>query len=164
MHMNTDLILVIGFAVLGFASFVSIIVAISSNMSQKDKQPKDTTVDNDIDKLALASLLLSTDNCTEKIDNILDSRIKSAADMYHILILSTDENQYITSTQIQEMSNYIEETVYRNFTQSMKIIIGMIYDVSTNEKIKEIIKVRTKIYMINFVMNYNKLINEDSNM
>lgn len=158
--MNIDLILVIGFSVLGFLSFISIIIAISSNISTKNKNKEVIHEDNDIDKLELAKLLLSTENCVEKIDNILDIKIKAAADMYNILILSTDENQYINTTQIDEMSNYIEETVFRNFTTSMRIITGLIYDVSTDKKIKDIIKVRTKIYMINFVMEYNKLIDE----
>jgi hypothetical protein len=157
--MDIELILVIGFSVLGFLSFISIIIAISSNISTK-KNKEEIHEDNDIDKLELARLLLSTDNCVEKIDNILDIKIKAAADMYNILILSTDENQYINTTQIDEMSNYIEETVFRNFTSSMRIITGLIYDVSSDKKIKDIIKVRTKIYMINFVMEYNKLIDE----
>lgn len=157
--MDIELILVIGFSVLGFLSFISIIIAISSNISTK-KNKEEIHEDNDIDKLELARLLLSTENCVEKIDNILDIKIKAAADMYNILILSTDENQYINTTQIDEMSNYIEETVFRNFTTSMRIITGLIYDVSTDKKIKDIIKVRTKIYMINFVMEYNKLIDE----
>lgn len=157
--MDIELILVIGFSVLGFLSFISIIIAISSNISTK-KNKEEIHEDNDIDKLELARLLLSTENCVEKIDNILDIKIKAAADMYNILILSTDENQYINTTQIDEMSNYIEETVFRNFTSSMRIITGLIYDVSSDKKIKDIIKVRTKIYMINFVMEYNKLIDE----
>jgi hypothetical protein len=157
--MDIELILVIGFSVLGFLSFISIIIAISSNISTK-KNKEEIHEDNDIGKLELARLLLSTENCVEKIDNILDIKIKAAADMYNILILSTDENQYINTTQIDEMSNYIEETVFRNFTTSMRIITGLIYDVSSDKKIKDIIKVRTKIYMINFVMEYNKLIDE----
>ena len=102
-------------------------------------------------------LLLEKDS-VENINNIIDSLIKQAIDRYMILNVNFNKEAYLNEDAINELSLYAFGTVKDNMTPTVKELIGLIYDISTDEKMDEFIKLRIKIYVLAIVVKTNQVI------
>lgn len=100
--------------------------------------------------------ILLEDKSVEKINNVLDSMIREVAGVYQIFALSTIENQYINSEEQEKMERYIETVVGRNIHGELENLLKLIYKIDSDEDLKQLVSTRTKIYMIDFVINYNR--------
>ena len=101
--------------------------------------------------------ILLEDKSVEKINSVLDSMIKEVAGVYQIFALSTMENnQYINSEEQEKMERYIEAVVSRNIHGELENLLKLIYRINSKEDLEQMVSTRTKIFMINFVINYNK--------
>lgn len=101
--------------------------------------------------------ILLEDKSVEKINTVLDDMIREVAGVYQIFALSTMENnQYINSEEQEKMERYIETVVTRNIHGELENLLKLIYRINSKEDLEQLVSTRTKIFMINFVINYNK--------
>jgi uncharacterized protein YbcI len=110
----------------------------------------------DIDKLHI----LLEDKSIEKINSVIDSYIDEIANTYILMILATDDRQYINTEEQEKMLKYIRYTSLKNLSQDMKDLIGIVYKVESNKDIEEYINLKCKVYMINFIVDFNKEIDQ----
>ena len=108
----------------------------------------------------LLKILLS-ENSVNKIDEIIDTFIHNAGDMYNILVLSSNTVNYMTEEDINRMQDYIILTVENNMTDSVLELVKLIHKIDNQQDIYDFISLRTKLYMINFVVDYNRLIDDN---
>lgn len=106
-------------------------------------------------------ILLNTENVIEKINNLLNDKIKEAADRYMIFnVRFNGEDAYLPQDTVDEMSKYVFGTVRSNITPAMRELIGLIYDVETDERLDSLIDINVKMYMLNEIVKTNKDIQE----
>jgi hypothetical protein len=67
-----------------------------------------------------------------------------------------ENNQYINSEEQEKMERYIEAVVSRNIHGELENLLKLIYRINSKEDLEQLVSTRTKIFMINFVINYNK--------
>lgn len=107
---------------------------------------------SDVEKI---KILMEKDS-TQKIDNLLDSLIKNAVDKYMILNVNFDREKYLSTQDQEQFCSYVMGMVMKNMTESVKNTLGLIYDISTEEKLKEFLDIRIKIYVLAIIVNQNK--------
>lgn len=118
----------------------------------KKKPTAATSVKKEISEERL-KLILSNDNIIDKINNIIDKLISDAADMYMILNVNYKQDHYINADETETMKLYIYGTVKKNMTDSIKEMISLIYDISDDKKLEDLLLFRIKIYMISVIVN-----------
>lgn len=123
-------------------------------MIEIEKQ-KDEKLDNEILKILLG------ENTVNKIDEIIDTFIRNAGDMYNILVLSSNVNNYMNENDIEKMQEYIILSVENNITDSILELIKLTHKIDNQQDLYDLINLRTKLYMINFVVGYNRLIDDN---
>lgn len=123
-------------------------------MIEIEKQ-KDEKLDNETLKILLG------ENIVNKIDEIIDTFIRNAGDMYNILVLSSNVNNYMNENDIEKMQEYIILSVENNITDSILELIKLTHKIDNQQDLYDLINLRTKLYMINFVVGYNRLIDDN---
>lgn len=123
-------------------------------MIEIEKQ-KDEKINNETLKILLG------ENTVNKIDEIIDTFIRNAGDMYNILVLSSNVNNYMNENDIEKMQEYIILSVENNITDSILELIKLTHKIDNQQDLYDLINLRTKLYMINFVVGYNRLIDDD---
>ena len=104
-------------------------------------------------------ILLSDDKIVDKINGVLNSLIKDAADRYMLFEVGFNgTDAYIPSKSSDEMEKYIYGTVRSNITSATRDLLGLIYDVSTEEKLNNVIELAVKMYMIDILVKTNQSI------
>lgn len=106
---------------------------------------------------SLVELMLS-DNFVGKVNLLLDSIIKEHAEIYQVMVLSMNEDkaQYITSEQQDEMQKYVLHMTLKNLSPELRSIMKLVYNIDSAADLKDIVSLRVKLYLINFVIEYNK--------
>lgn len=123
-------------------------------MIEIEKQ-EDEKINNETLKILLG------ENTVNKIDEIIDTFIRNAGDMYNILVLSSNVNNYMNENDIEKMQEYIILSVENNITDSILELIKLTHKIDNQQDLYDLINLRTKLYMINFVVGYNRLIDDD---
>lgn len=101
--------------------------------------------------------LLLKDKSFENINKLLDDIIEKYVNDYTILVLSKDTNNYLNSSQIEDIEEYVTGSVLKNISSSVIYLLGLIYKLNTEKEISSFIKVRCKIYLIGFISQYNSI-------
>lgn len=139
---------VIVFLMITFA----VIIIIRNEIKESNKPPE-----NNKDYTEEIKILLNTDNIMDKINMILYEKIKQAADIYMIFnVKFNGEDAYLPQDTIDEMSKYIFGTVKGNMTPAMRELIGLVYDIDTDERLDNLLDINIKMYMLNEIVKTNK--------
>lgn len=140
-------------AIIGLIIFFSIL----DYKKEKDKRnsiPKDNVNPEILD-------LLMTDKFLEKVNALIDSLIQQYTDVYQVMILSTATDiEFIKTKEQEEMQKYVSHMVVESISPELKKLIGLVYNVSTAEDLKNVINLRTKLFLINYIVQYNADIEE----
>lgn len=118
------------------------------------KSTKPVTIDKSVEKIRI---LMEKDSI-DRINDFVDALIKNATDKYMILHVGYVEDAYLKSADITELTLYTYGMVRQNMTKSVLDTIGLIYDVDTEEKLKDFLELRIKIYILAITVNTNKTI------
>lgn len=124
----------------------------------KDKNKEVVEVKEDYSRKI--ELLLSKDNMVEQIDTLLDNLIKNAVNKYMILNVNFNRDAYLNDKAIEELSLYALGMVRDNMTPAIKETLGLIYDISTDEKLNSFLELRIKMYILAVVINTNKTLQQ----
>lgn len=127
----------------------------------KDELEEDIYSAYDNSKLRDVELLLKPD-AISTIDGVLDQCIKDAGDIYNIMILApkqfgNDSNAYINEAEQNRMTEYIVQSVHARMSYAMLSLLQLSYKIQSEEDLDKVIRLRVKLYMINFILNYNGL-------
>ena len=150
----TNIVQILFLLVFGLASMMFLIwmfsdKIISENKKKSTKENKKETIDP-----AIINTILE-DGSLEKVNNLIDSLIKDAINMYYILNGITGET-YLTNDKTVELNRYVFGMVKRNMTPTIKETIGLFYDISSPSKLEEIIQLRIKLHIINVTVQQNR--------
>ena len=100
--------------------------------------------------------ILLDEKSVEKVDEYINALIKSSADTYMILNVNFNPESYLNSEKVEELSNYIFATIKKNLTDASKEVIGLVYNIDTEEKINELLQLKIKIYVLAITVSNNK--------
>lgn len=116
-------------------------------------------ISEDNPKIAMETikLFLEKNDIIGKVDSIVDSFINESANMYRVLSLTKNQNNYIKEHEISEMTNYIFLSVKKNMTTVILTLISLVHVIENDEELDKYLNIRIKLYMINFVTQYNQL-------
>jgi len=104
----------------------------------------------------LATLLLG-DNFVGKVNRLIDSLIQEQVEIYQVMILARDMSiHYIKAEDQDKMTKYIMYSVMKNISPELRELIGLVYNTETDKDLENVINIRTKLFLINFITNYNK--------
>lgn len=135
------------FTILGITRFI------------KENNKKEIETVEHPDNTEKIKILLSDDKIVDKINGVLNSLIKDAADRYMLFEVGFNGiDAYIPSKSSDEMEKYIYGTVRSNITSATRDLLGLIYDVSTEEKLNNVIELAVKMYMIDILVKTNQSI------
>ena len=150
--MNIDTIVVlIYFTLITIALFIGLIYIIKSLTTKEN----DNIVPIDNGSVEKIKILMEKDSI-QKIDDLVDALISNAVDKYMILNVNFDREKYLKQEEQEQLSQYVYGMVIKNMTKSVLDTIGLIYDISTDEKLKEFLDIRIKIYVLAIIVNQNK--------
>lgn len=93
-----------------------------------------------------------------KVNKLMDDIITQAADIYQIMQLSQSSTEYINQEEADRMEKYIYGTVKNNMTEYVRNAIESIYVINSEEDLDKVLNLRIKLYMINFLRQYNDVI------
>lgn len=93
-------------------------------------------------------------NSFDNVNILIDTIIKDAIDMYNILSGVSDET-YINTKMTEEMASYVYGMTVKKMTPAVKGAIGLFYDIDTDEKLDELLKLRIKLHLINEIYTQN---------
>jgi hypothetical protein len=140
-------------AIIGLIMFFSIL-DYKKEKDERNSIPKDNVNPEILD-------LLMTDKFLEKVNALIDSLIQQYTDVYQVMILSTATDiEFIKTKEQEEMQKYVSHMVVESISPELKKLIGLVYNVSTAEDLKNVINLRTKLFLINYIVQYNADIEE----
>ena len=132
--------------------FVILILLLVKAATLSKKEKSMPIIHNDI-----TELILKQDNYIEKVNELIDSLIRNAGETYVILNPNfNSSDKYITEHESEDMQQYIYIFISGNMTPDIKKIISSVYDISTDDKLKSILKLRIKLYILSLLVNANK--------
>jgi hypothetical protein len=109
-------------------------------------------------KLETVNKIILEDKYIDRVNLLIDDFIKQASEVYQIMKLSQDDKQYLKAEDAEIMKKYIFGTVKKNMTQDVTNAIKSIYVVESDEDLYKILDLRINLYMINFMRQYNDII------
>lgn len=109
-------------------------------------------------KLETINKIILEDKYIDRVNLLIDDFIKQASEVYQIMKLSQDDKQYLKAEDAEIMKKYIFGTVKKNMTQDVINAIKSIYVVESDEDLHKILDLRINLYMINFMRQYNDII------
>lgn len=94
----------------------------------------------------------------DRINELIDSFIQNAIDNYTVFALSSNSNHYLNEKETEIMTKYVFGSVKRNMTADVIEVIKTVYTIGDDEKrLNDLLNVRIKLHMINFIREYNSL-------
>lgn len=129
---------------------LSLIIETIKIMPKKETNVIKSNIDTELIKY-----VLDEDNILDKINNLIDTMIKDAIELYSIFNTFNEET-YINNEMAEELSNYCLGMVKNKLTDTMKNTIGIVYDISTEKKLDDVIKLRIKLHIINYMVEQNQ--------
>lgn len=120
----------------------------------KYKESKiDIKKENNVEKIKI----LLEDKSIEKIDGFINNLINQAIEQYMIFNMTTKEH-YINAKESETVIKYVYGTIKVNMTQNTRDVIGLIYDVSTDQKLENLLMIKIKINVLALLVDNNKVI------
>lgn len=119
---------------------------------RKNKKQIKENYNNELDK---AKVLLE-DKSIEKINDVVEELIKTAVDRYMVLNVNFNSDAYLNSEGQRELSLYVLGSIRENMTPAVKELIGLIQDISTEEKLNNYLELQIKMYILAVVVKTNQ--------
>lgn len=107
------------------------------------------------------SKLILEGKLVEKSNEIIDSLIREYTDIYQVMVLSMNELQYITAEEQDKLQKYIIYKVFHSLSPNVRDVISLAYNTNTDKEIEEVVSTRTKMYLLNYIVEFNKEIGEE---
>lgn len=101
--------------------------------------------------------ILLEDGSIDKVDNFINKLISNAIDQYMIMRANTKEH-YINEKESEAIIRYTYATIKSNMTQNTKDVIGLLYDISTEQKLEDLLMLKIKINVLALLVDNNKVI------
>ena len=147
------------FLIILVVAIIGLIIFFSILDYKKEKDERNSIPKNNVNPEILD--LLMTDKFLEKVNALIDSLIQQYTDVYQVMILSTATDiEFIKTKEQEEMQKYVSHMVVESISPELKKLIGLVYNVSTAEDLKNVINLRTKLFLINYIVQYNADIEE----
>ena len=127
----------------------------SMNRAESLKEIEEAPKKKDINPQLLD--IITKEGYVDKVNALIDSLINVAGEYFTILSLSSNSNHYINEKEIDRMTAYIFGMTKKNMTNDIKAAIGTVYKIDYEEELDKVLNLRIKLYVINFVRNYNSL-------
>jgi len=146
----------IGFLMVLISIFM-LIVAITDGfiIVDKFKQNKIKEVEKHKFNVEISKLILEG-KLVEKSNEIIDSLIKEYVDIYQVMVLSTNELQYINAEEQDKLQKYIIYKVFHSLSLDVKDVISLAYNTNTDKELEEVVSIRTKMFLLNYIVEFNK--------
>ena len=109
-------------------------------------------------KINKINKIILEDKYIEKVNLLIDDFINQASEVYQIMQLSQTPNDYLKPEEAEVMKKYIFLSVKNNMTQEVQNALKSIYIINSEEDLDKILELRIKLYMINFMRQYNDVI------
>lgn len=121
-------------------------------ISRKNKRQIKEKYNNELDK---AKILLE-EKSIEKINDVVEELIKTAVDRYMVLNVNFNSDAYLNSEGQRELSLYVLGSIRENMTPAVKELIGLVQDISTEEKLNNYLELQIKMYILAVVVKTNQ--------
>ena len=152
----TAISIILAFPIILFIS-IKINKWMNAEEEEEKKETEDNTISNMINDISLDEIKYIVEKETvDKINDLINKLISDAADTYRVMSVDSD-TESITEKEANEISAYIKYKVSHNMTPTILASISLLYDISTPEKISELLDEKIKIYMIGMIVNRNKV-------
>ena len=102
------------------------------------------------------SKLILEDKLVEKSNEIIDSLIKEYIDIYQVMVLSMNELQYINAEEQDKLQKYIIYKVFHSLSLDVRDVISLAYNTNTDKELEEVVSIRTKMFLLNYIVEFNK--------
>lgn len=93
-----------------------------------------------------------------RINKLIDDCITDAANIYTVLELIKNENNFLTPDDKKRMSDYLYAMTMKQMTDEMLETIKLVHIIETSDDLSNLIRLHVNIFMINFSSQYNSLI------
>ena len=90
------------------------------------------------------------------INNIIDSLINNAAQIYLVFNVGFNKDKYITEKDSEQLKAYIYGMIRKSMTPAIKETISIIYNIKTEEELKDILMIRIKLYLLDLLIKNRK--------
>lgn len=107
------------------------------------------------------SKLILEGKLVEKSNEIIDSLIREYVDIYQVMVLSMNELQYISAEEQDKLQKYIIYKVFHSLSLDVKDVISLAYNTNTDKELEEVVSIRTKMFLLNYIVEFNKEIGEE---
>ena len=121
-------------------------------LSRKNKKQVKEKPNYDLEK---AKVLLE-EKSLDKINDFVDGLIKVAVDRYMIMKVNFNTDAYLNDESQRELSLYALGSVKENMTPAVRELIGLVQDISTEEKLNNYLELRIKMYILAVVVKTNQ--------
>ena len=121
-------------------------------LSRKNKKQTKEKPNYDLEK---AKVLLE-EKSLDKINDFVDGLIKVAVDRYMIMKVNFNTDAYLNDESQRELSLYALGSVKENMTPAVRELIGLVQDISTEEKLNNYLELRIKMYILAVVVKTNQ--------
>lgn len=145
-----QMILILAFFLFILSETIIFYIFFSGHKANNVKKEK--RVKSDVDKIKI----LLEDKALEKIDDVIDGLIKAAVDRYMVLNVNFNTEAYLNDDSIKELTLYTFGSVKKNMTPTVIGLIGLINDISTEEKLDEYLELKIKMYLLAVVVKTNQ--------
>ena len=135
-----------------FSCIVNIIILLYLVFLNKPKKQEIVKKDDNTEKIKL----LLENKSLEKINDVVEGIIKESVDRYMILNVNYDTDAYLNEATINELSLYTFGMVKNNMTPAVRELIGLTHDISTEDKLDDLLKLHIKMYILAFVVKTNQ--------
>lgn len=92
------------------------------------------------------------------INKLIDDCIADAANIYTVLELVKNENNFLTPDDKKRMGDYLYAMTMKQMTDEMLETIKLVHIIETSDDLSNLIRLHVNIFMINFSSQYNSLI------
>ena len=153
MNNNDMILIIICIMVLSWLITCTIIVYfITKKFSTRVIDKKE----NDKVELDRVKILLE-DNAVDRIDEVLDTYITNAANIYQVMEIAKSQKEFLTNDDIERMISYISTMVLKNMTPESVSLLSITHVINSQKDLLDLISLRTKLYVLNFSIGFNAM-------
>lgn len=149
-----NLIIIIGLGIMPIILSIVLLGIIISIFKDKKQSSSTTSIKKEISDKKLEFLL--QDDFIDKVDKIIDTLIINAGNKYMALNVNYDKEKYITEGETETIKLYIYGTVKKSMTPAIKELISLVYDISTDKKLEELLLLKINMYLLATLINNHK--------
>lgn len=143
------------FTIIGFGIFLYLIIKLVATLIFGNNDKKEEFSTTDIEKIKI----VLNDESNEKIDNYIYSLINKYLELY-LILNGINKESYINSTEVEKIEKYIFASLKYNMSETTKNIIGLIYDISTEKKLDDLLNLKIKISVLSYITEQNTVIKD----